>query len=196
MTCPTATCSTSAPSSRARTCRYVLDAFEALYASWDSDSQPAPMPSLVLVGGLGWKSEDLAARLDALQGSGGSGGWLLREGYADEDRLAIVLQHAEWLALASRYEGFGLPAVEAMAAGVPLLLSDLPVLREIAGDAALYAPPGDVEAWTALLRRATADGDLRRDMAARSAERAKQFDWRRTAEGTVAAWHEAARISR
>lgn len=165
----------------------LLDAFEALYASQD----PAEMPALVLVGGLGWKSEGLAARLDSLADSE----WLHREGYADEDRLAVVLRHAEWLALASRYEGFGLPAVEAMAAGVPLLLSDLPVLREMAGGAALYAPSGDVEAWTELLRRAATDDDLRREMAARSAERAQRFDWRRTADETVAAWREAVRIS-
>ena len=170
----------------------LLDAFEALYASTDeSAKEPSELPSLVLVGGLGWKSEALAARLDGLSDSG----WLHREGYANEDRLAVVLQHAHWLALASRYEGFGLPAVEAMAVGVPLLLSDLPVLREIAGDAALYAPSGDVGAWVELLRRATADEDLRREMAARSAERARNFDWRRTADETVAAWQEAVRIA-
>ncbi|MDA8015842.1 MAG: glycosyltransferase family 4 protein [Thermoanaerobaculia bacterium] len=164
----------------------LLDAFEALLSSWNAPEEP---PSLVLVGGMGWKSEALSARLASLDDSG----WLHREGYADEDRLARIYRHAEWLVLASRYEGFGLPAVEAMAASVPLLLSDLPVLREIAGDAALYASAGDVPAWTQLLRKALTDASLRLEMVSRAQARSRRFDWRRTADETVAAWRDAAR---
>lgn len=169
----------------------LLDAFEELHRSWDGAD---PAPSLVLVGGLGWKSDALARRLDALAASDAA--WLHREGYADEARLADLYRHAEWLVLASRYEGFGLPAVEAMAAGVPLLLSDLPVLREVADDAALYAPPDDVSAWTSTLRRALGDESLRAEMARRSRRRAERFDWGRTAEETVDVWRQAAARAR
>lgn len=142
---------------------------------------------LVLAGGRGWKTETLE---DALA-SATEAGWLHHEGYVDDDRLAVLYRHAGWLVLPSVYEGFGLPAVEAMAAGVPLLLADIPVLREMAGDAALYAQPRDVGAWTDLLRRALGDDELRRRMARRSAARAGRFDWRRTAEETVEVWKEA-----
>jgi len=167
----------------------LLDAFEALHTSGEAD-----VPSLVLVGGSGWKSDALKARLAQLERAG----WLQLEGYADDDRLADIYRHAEWLALPSLYEGFGLPVVEAMVAGVPLLLSDIPVLREMAGDAALYASPTDGGAWTELLRRALAgggDSDLRRKMAETASARARAFDWHRTSEETVAVCKEAAALN-
>lgn len=145
--------------------------------------------SLVLAGGFGWKTEQLEAALGAAAD--------LRVhhfGYLPEDQLRALYRHAEWLVFPSRYEGFGLPAVEAMEQGVPLLLSDLPVLRELAGDAALYAPAGDAEAWAALLRRALGDGgELRREFARRSRERSALFDWRQTAAGTAEVFFAAAR---
>ncbi len=96
------------------------------------------------------------------------------------------------VALPSFYEGFGLPAVEALRAGAPLLASDIPVLREVAGDAALFSrrrPAGPLggPCRRAAGRRRPA-GDLRR----RGLERAKQFDWGRAADETVQAFRAAA----
>jgi glycosyltransferase involved in cell wall biosynthesis len=166
-----------------------------LLAAWrrlkDEPGDPATEMALVLAGGIGWKSEALVAALAAAEGSG-----VRHYGYLPEAELIALYDNAEWLVFPSRYEGFGLPAVEAMAAGVPLLLSDLPVLRELAGDAALYAPPGDLEAWVALLRRVCADAagsrELRAEYARRSRERSAHFDWRRTAEETAAVFFKAA----
>lgn len=145
--------------------------------------------SLVLAGGFGWKTEALAAALGLAAESR-----VRHFGYLPEDQLRALYHGAEWLVFPSRYEGFGLPAVEAMEAGVPLLLSDLPVLRELAGEAALYAPAGEAAAWAALLRRALGGGgELRRDFARRSRQRADLFDWKRTAAATAEVFFAAAR---
>lgn len=77
-----------------------------------------------------------------------------RIGYLDSEELRAVLTGASALAFPSRYEGFGLPPVEALACGVPALVSDIPVLRESTAGAAHYVPPGDVEAWAGALRAA------------------------------------------
>lgn len=163
----------------------LLAAFEELRRSRAADEVDL---QLVLCGGSGWKSESIEARIQEAR----QAGWCRRLGYVTEEQLVTVYQRAAWLALPSLYEGFGLPAVEAMALGVPLLLSDIPVLREVGGDAALYAPCRDVEAWRELLERAATDPALRRRMADRAEARGPEFSWAKTADGTVAAWRRAA----
>ncbi|MEM8930423.1 MAG: glycosyltransferase family 1 protein [Acidobacteriota bacterium] len=148
---------------------------------------------LVLCGGRGWEREATEERLAAAE----EAGWLRRYGYLPETELVGLYTSAEWLALPSIYEGFGLPAVEGMAAGVPLLLADIPVLREVGGDAALYASPDAPEAWAALLRRVLVDEPTVRDeVATASRARASTFTWDRTADETVAVWRDAAEIGR
>jgi alpha-1,3-rhamnosyl/mannosyltransferase len=160
----------------------LLGAFER----WQEDSRDEV--KLLMCGGRGWKNDDLEPRIEAAREQG----WLLHLGYLPEEQLAGLYENAEWVALPSLYEGFGLPAVEAMAWGVPLLLADIPVLREVGGDAALYAPPESPSAWVELLERATTEDGLRSRMAERSARRAREFDWQRTADATVEVWRLAA----
>lgn len=164
----------------------------AAFETWHG-TRAGGSASLVLCGGTGWKTDDLAPRIEAARAAG----WLHHLGYLPEAQLAGLYRDALWVALPSLYEGFGLPAVEAMAWGVPLLLSDIPVLREVGGDAALYAPADDVDAWAALLATALdppalEPGGLRERTAALSAARAECFDWQRTADATVAVWRRAA----
>jgi alpha-1,3-rhamnosyl/mannosyltransferase len=94
-------------------------------------------PPLVLAGQLGWKSAGLRRELAAAAAQG----WLRHFGYVGTGELVALYRGATVVALPSWYEGFGLPVVEAMALGAPVLLSDIPVFHEVAGDAALYAPP-------------------------------------------------------
>src|SRR6185503_14580560 len=124
-----------------------------------------------------WHADDLTRAVDR----GVTGGWLVHLGYVAPGQLAALYRGATLLALPSLYEGFGLPVVEAFAAGVAVVASDLPVLREVAGEAALFAPPHDLEAWTAALLRLLADPELRAEIAARGRERAQRFDWRHSA---------------
>ena len=108
-------------------------------------------------------------------------------------RLAAVRSGALAALVPSRKEGFGLPVLEAMAAGVPVLASDTPALREVGGDAATYLPLGDARAWAAAISAAADEGPAEREartIAGR--ERAASFTWEHTAEGLLAAYRDAA----
>jgi glycosyltransferase involved in cell wall biosynthesis len=96
------------------------------------------------------------------------------------DVLAALYRRARIVLLPSEAEGFGLPLIEALACGAPVLASDIPVLREVGGDAASYCPVGDVDRWVEAVR-STLRGPSAADRSARVA-RAAQFSWRRHAE--------------
>ncbi len=146
-------------------------------------------PPLVLCGRLGWKSDQLEREIDA----GRAEGWLVHYGYLPSAQVAALYHGALLVAVPSIYEGFGLPAVEAMGAGVPLVCSDIPVLREVAGDAAVFVPPERPRAWADALAQILDDEPRRAALARRGLERSRRFDWRDTAEQTVAVWRDAAR---
>lgn len=105
--------------------------------------------------------------------------WLGRVG---DDELAALLRDSMCLAFPSLVEGFGLPALEAMATGCPVVASDAASLPEICGNAALLADPESREAWLTALRMLRQDPALRRRLAAAGRERARRFSWRRSAE--------------
>jgi alpha-1,3-rhamnosyl/mannosyltransferase len=143
-------------------------------------------PALVLCGGFGWKAAEIRREIAAAEREG----WLVPLGYVGPAELAALYRGAELVALPSFYEGFGLPAIEALAAGVPLVASDLPVLREVAGDAALYAPPDRPDLWAERIAALLADADLREELRRKGRERAKRFDWCRAAAETARAFRE------
>jgi glycosyltransferase involved in cell wall biosynthesis len=89
---------------------------------------------------------------------------------------------------ASRYEGFGLPPVEAMACRAPVVTTPVPAVVEVVGDGAATFRPGDVEGLTAILRDLLDDGSLRAALAERGAARAATLSWASTAHGTAAAY--------
>jgi glycosyltransferase involved in cell wall biosynthesis len=106
------------------------------------------------------------------------------EGYVDVDRLADLYRGAACLVHASRYEGFGLPVLEAMASGTPVIAVSEPALEEVAGDAALFVPEGRLGEG---IRRALED---RERLVAAGLQRARAFSWRTTAERTLAVYRE------
>ncbi len=117
---------------------------------------------------------------------------MVRTGYvADEDRLAL-LWGARLLAYPSLAEGFGLPVLEAFAAGVPVLTSRASSLPEVAGEAALLVDPLDEDAIAEGISRLLGDEDLRGRLRAAGLERCRLFTWRRTAEATAAVLRAAA----
>jgi glycosyltransferase involved in cell wall biosynthesis len=105
-------------------------------------------------------------------------------GYVDRDELVELYRGAAALVMPSRYEGFGLPVVEAMATGTPVVAAPDPALREVAGDAAVFVEPGDLAAG---VRQALAD---RGALMAKGLQRAAAFTWDETARRTLAIYRE------
>jgi glycosyltransferase involved in cell wall biosynthesis len=156
-----------------------------LLAAWRLlRARRADPPPLVLCGGFGWKAEEVRREIAQAE----SEGWAVHLGYVGAAELAALYGGAELVALPSFYEGFGLPAVEALRAGAPLVASDIPVLREVAGDAALYAPPDQPDLWADRIGELLADPALREEMRRRGRERAGRFDWARAADETARAF--------
>jgi glycosyltransferase involved in cell wall biosynthesis len=110
--------------------------------------------------------------------------WL---GRLSDDEIAALLQDCLCLAFPSLVEGFGLPAVEAMARGCPVVSSDAASLPEVCGEAALFASPTDPAAWLAQLTRLARDEPLRAELVRRGHEQVKAFSWRHSAELYLAA---------
>ena len=111
---------------------------------------------------------------------------------ATPERLAELHRHAAALVIPSLHEGFGLPAVEAMHAGTPVLAARTAGLSEVCGDAARYCDPRDVESIAAGLRELAAVGPLREELRRRGLRRAADFSWRACAEAHVRAYRLAA----
>jgi alpha-1,3-rhamnosyl/mannosyltransferase len=148
----------------------------------------ADWPALVVCGGWGWKTETVRERVEAARREG----WLHPLGYVDDVLLGTLYHGARFLVFPSLYEGFGLPLLEAMAAGCPVVCSDLPVFREVAGAAAEYAPRGDAAAWIDPLRRLEADPERRVELSRLGVARAAAFGWERAARETLEVWRAAA----
>ena len=113
--------------------------------------------------------------------------WL---GYVSGPQLVATYQQADVFVLPSRYEGFGLPVVEAMACGTPVVCSNVSSLPEIAGDAALQVAPDDVAGLAQALRRVLEEPELAATLRQKGLVRAAAFSWRRTAELTLRAYAE------
>ena len=138
---------------------------------------------LVIAGMRGFRTlaiEKLVEQLDARDAVEITG-WLPR------DALMDLYARAHAFVFPSTFEGFGMPVLEALAAGIPVACSDIAPLRELAGEAALFFDPLDEDAIAAALDRVISDQPLRRDLAAAGPERARPFTWRRAAEQTLAA---------
>ena len=141
-------------------------------------ARPEGVLPLVLVGPPGW-GEEVAA---------GDGVHLLP--YLPATELRSLVAGATALVFPSRYEGFGLPALEALAAGTPVLANDIPVLREVLGDCGRFVDADDRDALAAALVAAGAAADRPEERADRQ-RRAASFTWARCAEATVAAYRAA-----
>jgi glycosyltransferase involved in cell wall biosynthesis len=143
--------------------------------------------TLVLVGPSGWLDNDLISPhdRDAL------GERLRLLGYVPDQDLRGLLAGADVFAFPSRHEGFGLPLLEAMAQGTPVVAADIPALREVAGGAASLVDPMDRPAWADALASLLADGERRATLAELGRRRAGAFSWEATVQATHAVYVEA-----
>lgn len=132
-----------------------------------------------------------AEYLRAMANQVGVGDRITVLGPVDDSVLARLYRDATAFCLPSYGEGFGLPVLEAMSFGTPVVASNLPALREVAGDAALFAAPGDSASLAGELRRILGDRQLRDSLSRQGKERASLFTWDATAEATVRAYRAA-----
>jgi glycosyltransferase involved in cell wall biosynthesis len=116
---------------------------------------------------------------------------ILVTGYVADADKAALLTGADVFAYPSRYEGFGLPVLEAMACGTPVVTTTGGSLPEVAGDAATLVEPGDTHALAAAIAKLAVDPAARQDAAARGRARAAAFTWDRCAALTAAAYGRA-----
>jgi len=107
-------------------------------------------------------------------------------GWVAEEDVPYLLSGAELLVMPSLYEGFGLPALEAMACGTAVVASRAGAIPEVVGDAALLVDPTDTEGLAAAMHRVLSDRSVREDLARRGLVRAAHFSWSETAKGTLA----------
>ena len=126
----------------------LLDVWQALAARLPADA----MPQLVITGSRGWLNRDVFARLDARPAH------VIEAPGLPDPALAGLLQASQGLLFPTLAEGFGLPPLEAAALGVPLIVSDLPVLRETLGDLAVYLNPTDVYSWMETIEQVAGSG--------------------------------------
>jgi len=150
---------------------------------------PARRPRLVITGGRG--DDPLAPLVRELQVDE----WVELRGWVDDDEVAHLYSTATALAIPSLAEGFSLPALEAMSAGVPVLLSDIDVHRYVGGGAARYFPPQDDVALAAVIDEVVSDPALRAHMSAEGHLQEQKFTWDRTARETLAVFERVLRGS-
>ena len=144
-----------------------------------------PAPPLVVAGDVA--SERGRALMDTAADLG-LADHVIFPGQVSEAVLPALYRSAALLVYPSLYEGFGLPILEAMASGLPVITSNRSSMPEVAGDAAILVDPESVEDLTAALRQALTDDALRRDLAQRGLDRSRKFTWERTARETVAVY--------
>lgn len=143
---------------------------------------------LVVAGAQGWLNDSVHEQVQKL----GLGESVRFAGYIEPADLAALYSLATVFAYPSLWEGFGLPVLEAMACGTPVLTSSVSSLPEVAGDAAVLVPPTDVHAIAEGLNRLLEDDALRVDLARRGPRRAAQFSWERCARETLAIYEAVA----
>jgi len=153
----------------------LLRAFDRLLARTGT---PTADLDLVVIGGRGWRDRELRAELATRLASGR----LHTLGYVPEKDLVALYGGAEVLAYPSHFEGFGLPVVEAMACGTPVVTTDVPALREVSGGAAVLVPLGDEVALADELAAIVGNPAAREAARAAGLARAATFSWKKSAE--------------
>lgn len=148
---------------------------------------PETEADLVIAGRIGWKRESILGAVDRNWFKGR----IHLPGYVELEDLPALLSSAHAFVWPSLFEGFGLPPLEAMACGTPVVTSNTAAIPEIVGAAALLVDPLDVSALADAMRRIGVDAALREDLRAKGLARAAEFTWRACAQRVFAAYQKA-----
>jgi glycosyltransferase involved in cell wall biosynthesis len=144
---------------------------------------------LVLVGPEGWLTGGLKATLGELA----LGDRVRLTGFVSDEELGGWYSAADLFAFPSWYEGFGLPSIEAMHCGAPILTSNTSSFPQVVGDAGVMIPPDDVNLWAETIQQLLRDEGRRKELRQRGFVRARDFSWIKTALATYDVYREAAR---
>ncbi|MSU76152.1 glycosyltransferase family 1 protein [Patescibacteria group bacterium] len=142
---------------------------------------------LVITGGQGWLFDETEELLRKL----GLGSRAILTGYVPDRELPALYQGASVFVFPSFYEGFGLPILEAMMSGTPVITSNTSSMPEVGGTAALYFDPADTKGLRLAIERVLADEALRERLAETGREQAAKFSWEQTARKTLGTYHKA-----
>ena len=138
--------------------------------------------SLVIAGGNGWKTEKSRQSLIEAQEAGEN---VVHVGFVDSKDTVAFYQRASLFVMPSIYEGFGMPILEAMASGCPVIASDIPVLRETAGNAALFAKAGNVDDFSQNIQKLLYNSSLQQDLIKKGKKQLNNFSWDKNVESIL-----------
>ena len=159
------------------------------YASLRGSCSADKLPKLVLVGKCAWLYDETLRAIE----EAGIKDTVVLTGYVPEADLPALYSGALCFVYPSYFEGFGLPPLEAMKCGTPVIVGNRTSLPEVVGDASLAVDPFDIEEIAAAITRLINDSDLRRELSVRGQDRASNFSWRETAQKTLAVYKAVAK---
>ncbi len=159
----------------------------SLVAAFDALAATDPDLRLIIAGPDGWGAEALTAARDRARHRRR----IVRLGWVDDHQRVALLRAATVVAYPSRYEGFGLVPLEALAVGTPVVATAVGALPEVLGDAAPLVPPGDVDALAEALHEVLTDEELRARLLAAGTHRVATYRWDRTVDGLVDLYRQA-----
>jgi alpha-1,3-rhamnosyl/mannosyltransferase len=139
---------------------------------------------LVLAGGSGWENEALHDEIEKAAGKG----WLRHLGFVNEQLLGELYAGSALFLYPSIYEGFGLPPIEAMASGVPVIVANSSCLPEVCGNVAHFVDPDDAEQFARSIENSLTNSEWRRQAVAGGLDRARNFTWARCVDETLAVY--------
>jgi glycosyltransferase involved in cell wall biosynthesis len=168
-----------------------LSRLVAAYSRLHRAKPKGNLPKLVLAGKCAWLYEETLRTIKELRLSDS----VILTGYVPEHDLPALYSGALCFIYPSYFEGFGLPPLEAMKCGVPVIVGNRTSLPEVVGDAGLLVDPFDEEALAAAMDEVINDPHLRAELSVKGLARAKLFDWRETARKTLAVYQKAARVA-
>ncbi|MBC8031995.1 MAG: glycosyltransferase family 4 protein [Pyrinomonadaceae bacterium] len=160
----------------------------AAYSRLRSTRAEGKLPQLVIVGKCAWLFEETLRTIKELQ----FGRSVIQTGYVPETDLPALYSGAVCFVYPSYFEGFGLPPLEAMKCGTPVIAGNRTSLPEVVGDAGVLVDPFEVDSIAAAIEKVIGDSDLRLKLRVKGLERAQLFDWRQTARQTLAVYMKSA----
>ncbi|HUS08832.1 MAG TPA: glycosyltransferase family 1 protein [Pyrinomonadaceae bacterium] len=168
-----------------------LSRLVAAYSRLRRTTREGNLPKLVLVGKCAWLYQETLRTIKELQVSDS----VILTGYVPEIDLTVLYSGALCFVYPSYFEGFGLPPLEAMKCGAPVIVGNRTSLPEVVGDAGILVDPFNADAIAEAMDKVISDSNLRAHLSVKGLARAKLFDWRETARQTLAVYRKAGRVA-